>query len=80
MTKVLNIITIILIIGDIMATTIAVSEDIRDRIKEIGNKGETYDEIIERLLNIFREKQIHELLMDTKGTITIKEARKRLNK
>ncbi len=61
-------------------TTIAVSEDIRDRIKEIGNKGETYEEIIERLLNAFREKQLEELLMDTKGTITIKEARKRISR
>ena len=63
-----------------MATTIAVSEDIRDRLKEMGNKGETYDEIIERILKMVREKQLQEILMDTKSTITLKEARARLNK
>ena len=33
-------------------TTIRVSTELRDRLKELGKKGETYDEIIERLLNI----------------------------
>ena len=33
-------------------TTIRVSTDLRDRLKELGKKGETYDEIIERLLRI----------------------------
>jgi transcriptional regulator len=31
-------------------TTIQISKSIRDRLKELGKKGETYDEIIERLL------------------------------
>jgi len=33
-------------------TTIRVSTELRDRLKEMGKKGETYDEIIERLLRI----------------------------
>jgi len=33
-------------------TTIRVSTDLRNRLKELGKKGETYDEIIERLLKI----------------------------
>lgn len=33
-------------------TTIRVSTDLRDRLRELGKKGETYDEIIERLLKI----------------------------
>jgi len=33
-------------------TTIRVSTDLRDRLKELGKKGETYDEIIERLLRM----------------------------
>jgi len=32
------------------ATTIMVLRDTRERLKEYGQKGETYDEIIERLL------------------------------
>ena len=34
------------------ATTIRISTDLRDRLKKLGTKGETYDEIIERLLKI----------------------------
>jgi hypothetical protein len=33
-------------------TTIRISTDLRDRLKKLGTKGETYDEIIERLLRI----------------------------
>jgi len=36
-------------------TTIRVSTDLRDKLKELGKKGETYDEIIERLLKIAGE-------------------------
>jgi predicted DNA-binding protein len=38
-------------------TTIRVSTELRDRLKELGKKGETYDEIIERLLNIAVENR-----------------------
>lgn len=61
-------------------TTIAVSSEIRDRLKEFGMKGETYDNIIERLLTSAEQRQLQELLMDTKGTMTIAQARARLNK
>ena len=33
-------------------TTIQVSRETRDRLKKIGSKGQTYDEIIEKLLEI----------------------------
>ncbi len=33
-------------------TTIPLSKGIRDRLKSIGQKGETYDEIIHRLIEI----------------------------
>ena len=63
-----------------MNTTIAISQEIRDQIKEYGNKGETYDEILARILNSAKERQLQELLMDEKGTMTIAEARAKLNK
>lgn len=31
-------------------TTIQISKTIRDKLKELGKKGETYDEIIGRLI------------------------------
>jgi len=33
-------------------TTIRVSTDLRDELKKLGTKGETYDEIIKRILKI----------------------------
>jgi len=63
-----------------MNTTIAISLEIRDQIKEYGNKGETYDDILARILNSAKERQLQELLMDEKGTMTIAEARAKLNK
>jgi hypothetical protein len=64
----------------LMNTTIAISVDLRDQIKEFGSKGETYDEILARLLNAAKERQLQELLMDTRNCLTLHEARARLNK
>lgn len=55
-------------------TTIAISSDIRDKIKEFGSKGETYSEIIARLIESAKKRQLHDLLMNEKDTITIEEA------
>ena len=63
-----------------MNTTIAISTNIRNEIKEFGNKGETYDEIFHRLLKSAKDRQLQELLMDTSKCITLDEARKRLSK
>ena len=63
-----------------MNTTIAISTELRDKIKEFGNKGETYDDILERLLESAKERQLHDLLMNTAGCLTIDEARVRLKK
>jgi hypothetical protein len=63
-----------------MNTTIAVSKELRDQIKEFGNKGEKYDEILSRLLDSAKERQLHDLLMDEKGTVPINEALARARK
>jgi predicted CopG family antitoxin len=63
-----------------MTTTIAVSEQIRDQLKEFGNKGETYDQVLARLLSNARERQLQELLMDTTNCLTVKEARAKLKR
>ena len=57
-----------------MNTTIAISLDIREQLKEFGNKGETYDDIIKRLLNNAKDRQLQELLMSTADTISIDNA------
>ena len=61
-------------------TTIAITRDVKEGIIELGNKGETYSEILKRLLKSARERQLHDLLMNEGGTISIEDARKELNK
>lgn len=63
-----------------MNTTISISTDIRDQIKEFGNKGETYEDVIVKLLESAKKRQLHDLLMDETNCITVAEARRRLNK
>lgn len=63
-----------------MNTTIAVSEEIRDQIKDFGRKGERYEEILAKLLNSAKERQLQELLMDEKGTTSINSALGRAKK
>ncbi|MCL4349966.1 MAG: hypothetical protein M1414_06795 [Candidatus Thermoplasmatota archaeon] len=37
------------------STTIQISKETREKLKEVGHKGQTYDEIIENLLEISRK-------------------------
>ena len=55
-------------------TTIAVTNDVKEKIKEFGNKGETYSEVIARLLESARKRQLYDLLMNEEDTVTIEEA------
>jgi len=63
-----------------MNTTIAISPGIRDQIKEFGNKGETYDDILARLLSSAKQRQLQELLMDETNCVPIDEAIARAKK
>jgi predicted CopG family antitoxin len=55
-------------------TTIAVTPEVKEKIQEFGNKGETYSQIIMRLLESARKRQLHDLLMSEEDTISIEEA------
>jgi predicted CopG family antitoxin len=55
-------------------TTIAISNEIKERIKQFGTKGETYSEILARVLESARKRQLHDLLMNEEDTISIEEA------
>ena len=55
-------------------TTIAITESLKDEIKEFGLKGETYTQILARLLKSARERQLQDILMSEEGTVTIEQA------
>lgn len=61
-------------------TTIAVTNDVRERIKEFGMKGETYSDILERLLQSARKRLLHDVLMNNEGFVPIEEAIKEAKK
>ena len=55
-------------------TTIAVTNEIKEKIKEFGNKGETYSEMLNRVMESAKKRQLHDLLMNEEDTISIEEA------
>ncbi len=60
-----------------MATTILVEKETRERLRLFGRKGETYDQILRRLMSIaeyegFMEKQ-YERLKDREAFIALDE-------
>ena len=38
-------------------TTIPIKKETRDMLKELGKKGETYDEIIRRLIDLWKSQK-----------------------
>ncbi len=61
-------------------TTIALTKEAQEKMKEFGNKGESYSEIILKLVKSAKQRQLYDLLMSEEDTISIEEARKELNK
>ncbi|PIN92933.1 hypothetical protein COU54_05055 [Candidatus Pacearchaeota archaeon CG10_big_fil_rev_8_21_14_0_10_31_24] len=55
-------------------TTIAVTPEVKDQIKELGNKGETYSDILARLVESAKKRQLQDLLMNEENTLPIEEA------
>lgn len=55
-------------------TTIAITREVKEQIQEFGNKGESYSEILSKLIKSARERQLHDLLMDDTNCISIEEA------
>jgi len=47
-------------IGDIMkrqdVTTIQISKEVREQLRELGKMGETYDDVIRKLIKIAKQK------------------------
>ena len=57
-----------------MATTISVSEETRDKIRNLGRVGDTYDDVINRMLDIVKKHMVDAYLYDEKNTTTIDDA------
>jgi len=55
-------------------TTIAIPKEVKERLGEFGMKGESYSEIVLRLLKSAEERQLRDILMDDEETIPIGKA------
>ena len=55
-------------------TTIAITREIQEGIKQFGNKGESYSEIITKLIESAKKRQLNDLLMNEEDTVSIDEA------
>ncbi len=58
-------------------TTIPLEKETRDRLRSLGKKGETYDQILKRLMSVaeyeeFMERQ-YERLKDRKAFVSLDE-------
>ena len=60
-----------------MNTTIAISTNTRDQLQEFGNKGETYEEILKKLIESAKQRQLQELLFDESDSVTVRDALER---
>ena len=61
-------------------TTIALSKELKQKISEFGNKGETFSDILLKLYNSAVQRQLHDLLFNEEGCVTIEEAMKEAKK
>ena len=52
-------------------TTIAITKDLKEKIKEFGNKGETFDDILLKLYKSAVERQLNDILFNEAGFIPI---------
>lgn len=55
-------------------TTIAITKNAQEQMKEFGSKGESYSDILLKLIKSAKERQLHDLLMNDNNCISIEEA------
>ncbi len=55
-------------------TTIALPKELKDKISEFGNKGETFSNILLKLIKSAEQRLLHDILMSKDGCVTIEEA------
>lgn len=58
-------------------TTIAVSKEVKNKISEFGNKGDTFSDILLKLYNSASERLLHDLLYNEEGFVPVKDALER---
>lgn len=55
-------------------TTIQLSKELKEKIASFGRKGESYDDILNRIYNLAVKEQLRDFLMNSEGFIPIEQA------
>jgi len=78
--KPLNTIEPIVTIDKMEISTIQLSKETKKKISSFGTKGDSYDDILNRIYSIAVKEQLREFLMSDEGCISIEDARKEVDK
>jgi len=78
--KHLNTIEPIVTIDKMEISTIQLSKETKKKISSFGAKGDSYDDILNRIYSMAVKEQLREFLMSDEGFIPIEEAIKEADK
>ncbi len=62
-----------------MASTISLSVDMKEKLKNLGRAGDSYEDVISKMYDIASKQLLVTYLYDTSDSLTLSEARRRLN-
>lgn len=57
-----------------MTTTIAISQELKTKLKDLGRAGDTYEDVIRKMYELSRKSIIQAYLHDTTDSVTVDEA------
>lgn len=61
-----------------MTTTIAISKELKEKIRNLGRTGDSYEDVIRKMYEVTSKHLLLTYLYDESGSMSIDEARKRL--
>ena len=59
---------------DSMVTTISLSEETKEKLRNLGRTGESYDDIIKKMYKITKKHLLLAYLYDTSDSVSVHEA------
>ncbi len=62
----------------VMATTISISEELRDNLKNLGRTGDSYEDVIKRMYELTKRQLLLSYLYDNSDSVSLDEAKKQL--
>ncbi len=61
-----------------MATTISLSNEMKENLKNLGRAGESYEDVIRRMYELTRKQIMMQYLYDTSDSISLEELRAKI--